>query len=371
MENHMDVGISFGRSLIVPSVQELAKQSMTKIPPRYVRQDHEKPLLTSSDDTSILSVPVIDLHILFSIDSQSSTYSYELSKLHTAAKEWGFFQVINHGISESLLEDFKREVLSFFKLPMEEKQKLWQKEDSQEGFGQLFVVSEEQKLDWCDMFYVNTLPHNIRNSKLFQKLPPVLREKLEAYSTDMKKLAKAILGEMAKALGIDGEEMSELFDDGVQLMRMNYYPPCPEPESALGISPHSDATGLTILYQLNETDGLQVRKEGNWVSVKPLPNALVVNIGDIMEIVSNGVYKSIEHCATVQSNKERLSVATFYSSSMGAELGPAKSLVEQHNVAKFQRLTLEEYYKGFFDRKLKGKSYLEFMKLEDFNENVI
>ncbi|CAI9264013.1 unnamed protein product [Lactuca saligna] len=90
-----------------------------------------------------------------------------------------------------------------------------------------------------------------------------------------------------------------------------------------------------------------------------------------LQIVSNGVYKSIEHCATVQSNKERLSVATFYSSSMGAELGPAKSLVEQHNVAKFPRLTLEEYYKGFFDKKLEGKSYLEFMKLEDLNENVI
>lgn len=112
------------------------------------------------------------------------------------------------------------------------------------------------------------------------------RKKLEAYSTEIKKLAMAILGQMAKALGIDGEEMSELFDDGVQSMRMNYYPPCPEPESALGFTPHSDADALTILYQLTETEGLQVRKDGKWVSVKPLPNALVVNIGDIMEVTT-------------------------------------------------------------------------------------
>lgn len=88
---------------------------------------------------------------------------------------WLIKQVINHGISESLLEDFKREILNLFNLPIEEKQKLWQDEHNHEGFGQLFVVSEEQKLDWSDMFYVTTLPHNLRKSQLFQKLPLILR----------------------------------------------------------------------------------------------------------------------------------------------------------------------------------------------------
>ncbi|KAI3510512.1 hypothetical protein L1887_17568 [Cichorium endivia] len=200
-----------------------------------------------------------------------------------------------------------------------------------------------------------------------------MREKLEVYTAVMKKLAKAILGEMGKALGMDNEEMTELFDDGVQSMRMNYYPPCPEPELALGLCPHSDGGGLTILYQLNETEGLQVRKNGNWVSVKPLPNALVVNIGDAMEIISNGVYKSIEHRVTVQSNNERLSVATFYVPNMTKELGPAHSLVAQHKVANFRRVPFVEYYKGFFARKLEGKSNLEFMKLEveELKEKVV
>ncbi|KVI00918.1 Non-heme dioxygenase N-terminal domain-containing protein, partial [Cynara cardunculus var. scolymus] len=320
METHKEEeedqeAVNFGRSLLVPSVQELAKQPLTKIPLRYVRQFHHQPL---SDDTTP-SVPVIDLHTLLETASGSSTYSSELNKLHTASKQWGFFQVINHGISESLLEDFKREVLNFFKLPMEEKQMLWQKADNHEGFGQLFVVSEEQKLDWSDMFYITTLPHNLRKSQLFQKLPLILREKLEAYSKEMKKLAMAILGQMAKALEMDGDEMRELFHDGVQSIRMNYYPPCPEPELALGFSPHSDADALTILYQLNQTEGLRIRKDGKWVAIKPLPNALVVNIGDIME-----------HQATVTSNNERFSVATFYSSNMGTELGPARSLVAKH-----------------------------------------
>ena len=108
---------------------------------------------------------------------------------------------------------------------------------------------------------------------------------MEAYSTEVKKLAISILGHMAKALKMDEEEMNELFNDGLQIMRMNYYPPCPEPEKAIGLTPHSDGAALTILFQLNETEGLQVRKEGRWVSIKPLPNALVVNIGDTMEVM--------------------------------------------------------------------------------------
>ncbi|KAJ9557890.1 hypothetical protein OSB04_012504 [Centaurea solstitialis] len=374
METHKEEDdhetVNFGRSLIVPSVQELAKQPLTKIPLRYVRQFHESHSLSDDDDDDdplTPSVPIIDLSNLLETDSaeSSSTYSIELNKLHTASKQWGFFQVINHGINESLLEDFKREVLNFFKLPMEEKQKLWQEEDNHEGFGQLFVVSEEQKLDWSDMFYITTLPHNLRKSQLFQKLPLILRDKLEDYSKEMRKLAMAILGQMAKALEMDGDEMRELFHDGVQSIRMNYYPPCPEPELALGFSPHSDADALTILYQLNETEGLRIRKDGKWVAIKPLPHALVVNIGDIMEIVSNGVYKSIEHQATVNSNNERFSVATFYSSNMGTELGPARSLVAKHKVANFRRVPLEEYFKGFFAQKLNGKSYLDFMKCQE------
>lgn len=109
---------------------------------------------------------------------------------------------------------------------------------------------------------------------------------MESYSVEVRKLAMTILGQMAKALKMDSEEMRELFSDGVQSMRMNYYPPCPEPDMAIGFSPHSDADALTVLYQLNDINGLQIRKEGKWVPVKPLQNGFVVNIGDIMEVFS-------------------------------------------------------------------------------------
>ncbi|KAI8000751.1 Protein SRG1 [Camellia lanceoleosa] len=192
---------------------------------------------------------------------------------------------------------------------------------------------------------------------------------MEAYSAEVKKLAMIILSQMAKALKMDNEEMKELFSDGVQSMRMNYYPPCPEPDMAIGFTPHSDADALTILYQLNDTQGLQIRKEGKWVPVKPLQNAFVVNIGDIMEIVSNGVYRSIEHRATVNSREERMSIATFYSSNLESELGPARSLIGPNKPAVFRRVPIDKYFKDFFARKLEGKSYLDFMKIETHEED--
>ncbi|KAK9215156.1 hypothetical protein WN944_007159 [Citrus x changshan-huyou] len=102
---------------------------------------------------------------------------------------------------------------------------------------------------------------------------------------------------MAKALRMDPNDMKELFENGMQSLRMNYYPPCPQPEQVLGFKPHSDGSILTILLQINEMDGLQIKKDGKWFAVKPLPDALIVNVGDVLEIFSNGTYRSIEHRA--------------------------------------------------------------------------
>ncbi|XP_015065450.1 protein SRG1-like [Solanum pennellii] len=358
MESTPAAKMNFGKSLLVPSVQELAKQHLTNIPDRYVCPEQETPVISTD-----ASVPVIDIQKLISGDSMDS----ELQKLHSACQQWGFLQVINHGVTPSLMEDFKREVIQLFKLPIEEKRKLWQQEDSFEGFGSVFVVSEEQKLDWSDMFVIVTLPPHLRKVDLFHKLPSKLRDIMEAYSKEIKNLAMIIVCQLAKALRMDEKDMRDLFSDGVQSIRMNYYPPCPEPDRAIGLSPHSDADALTILLQLNETEGLQVRKDGIWVPIQPLPNALIVNIGDMMEIVSNGVYKSIEHRAIVNSNKERLSVATFSTFNPDSELGPAHSLIGPNNPPIFRRVVVQKYLQDFFARKLDRKSYLDFMKVKARN----
>ncbi|KAG2689154.1 hypothetical protein I3843_09G125800 [Carya illinoinensis] len=349
----------FGSSLPVPCVQELAKSTASTVPPRYLRPDQDPPFI--SDSTALPQLPVIDMHLLFSPEFMDS----ELQKLDFASKEWGFFQLINHGVSSSLLEKVKSGVQELFNMEMEEKKKYWQGEGDGEveGFGQTFVLSEEQKLDWSDMFGIITLPTYLRKPHLLPRLPLPLRDDLEAYSTEMKDLAMKILDQMAKALRMESSEMRCIFEEGMQSMRMNYYPPCPQPELAIGLDAHSDAVGLTILLQVNEMEGLQVRKDGMWIPVKPLPNAFIVNIGDILEIVTNGIYRSIEHRATVNSEKERLSIGTFLSPKLEGEFGPASSLVNADSPALFKRIGFVDYLKGHLSRKLDGKSYLDAMRI--------
>ena len=109
---------------------------------------------------------------------------------------------------------------------------------------------------------------------------------MEAYSTELRNLAMKILNLIAKALRMEPNDMKDLFEEGMQSMRMNYYPPCPQPELVIGLNPHSDATGFTILFQLNEMEGLQIIKYGMWVPVKPLPDAFIINIGDMLEVIA-------------------------------------------------------------------------------------
>ncbi|GLT26890.1 hypothetical protein SLA2020_019300 [Shorea laevis] len=102
----------------------------------------------------------------------------ELTKLDFACREWGFFQLVNHGVSSSKLENVKKGVQGLFNLPMEEKKKYWQHPGEIEGFGQAFVVSEEQELDWADLFWIITQPPHLRKPHLFPKLPLPFRSSL-------------------------------------------------------------------------------------------------------------------------------------------------------------------------------------------------
>ncbi|GMJ07550.1 SENESCENCE-RELATED GENE 1, senescence-related gene 1 [Hibiscus trionum] len=342
-----------GSSLSVPCVQELAKKPLKQVPSRYVRTDEDSPVVSHSNPSP--QVPVLDMQKLSSEE--------ELVQLHHACKEWGFFQLVNHGVSSSLVEKVKMEVQHLFNLPMEEKKKLWQKPDELEGFGQGFVVSEEQKLNWGDLFYMITLPTYLRNPHLFPNLPLAFRETFEAYSVELKHLAMKLLELMAKALGMEPNDMRVLFEEGHQAMRMNYYPPCPQPELAIGLNSHSDASGLTILLQINEMEGLQIRKNGVWVPIKPLPNAFVINLGDVTEIVSNGIYQSVEHRATVNSVKERVSIAIFYNPNLDGDMGPAPSLITPQTPPLFNRLRVDDFYKGYLSRELRGKSYVDTLSL--------
>ncbi|XP_020220218.1 protein SRG1 [Cajanus cajan] len=338
-------------SLMVPCVQELAKQPITKVPPQYLRPN----LDTSTDTTSLSKVPIIDLSKLVSGDGD------ELEKLDHACKEWGFFQLINHGVNPSLVENLKTGVQEFLNLPMEEKKNFWLTLEDFEGFGH--SVFDEKKLDWIDPFFINTLPLFIRNPRFFNNFPDPLRISLENYSLEMEKLCITIIEYMTIALKIKRNEVLEFFENLFQAMRWNYYPPCPQPKNVIGLDPHSDAGGLSILLQANEIEGLQVKKDGKWIPIKPISNAFAIIVGDTLEIITNGIYRSVEHRATVNSEKERISIVTFHGPLQNQVIHPTQSLVTTERPALFKQIVAGDYYKIYFSSKPQGKKCLDVMRI--------
>ncbi|GAV73137.1 2OG-FeII_Oxy domain-containing protein/DIOX_N domain-containing protein [Cephalotus follicularis] len=352
---------------IIDDVQELRNTKPSTIPERFVRDRTERPKLA----TCLLSpsdIPIIDFSKLTS--GKRDECQNEIKQLATACKDWGFFQVINHGIDLSLLESIEKVAEDFFMLPLEEKQKYPMAPGTVQGYGQAFVFSEEQKLDWCNMFALGVEPHYIRNPKLWPTKPSNFSETVEVYSSEVRKLCQNLLKYVSMSLGLQGDTFEKMFGEAVQAIRMNYYPACSRPDLVLGLSPHSDGSALTVLQQVkNSSVGLQILKDNTWVPVQPLPNALVINIGDTIEVLTNGIYKSVEHRAVTHKEKDRLSIVTFYAPSYEVELGPMPELVDDSNPRMYKIYNHGEYSKHYITNKLQGKRSLDFAKIQCKNGN--
>ncbi|KAI0520629.1 hypothetical protein KFK09_008107 [Dendrobium nobile] len=343
-----------GSSLPVPNVQELSRSD--QIPERYFKADVDAASMASIDDDEL---PVIDLMKLLDPELVDRE---ELLRLGSACKEWGFFQLINHGIPEEVIEKTKDDISKFFKLPLKEKEAIKQIPGHIEGYGQMFVHSEEQKLDWADILILAIQPPQNRNMRFWPTNPSTFRDTLETYTSKVARVVDCLYGLMAKDLGVDTQDMLNISRDQLQTVRINYYPPCKQANKVLGLSPHSDANALTVLLQANDVQGLQIRKNGKWFLIKPKPGAFIINIGDMMEIVTNGRYKSIEHRAIINMEEERLSIAAFHSPSLDVVLRPFHELIDSDGQL-YKTLTVKEYTSEYFAGKLNGKNSLESVKL--------
>ncbi|PRQ55744.1 putative flavonol synthase [Rosa chinensis] len=140
-------------------------------------------------------------------------------------------------------------------------------------------------------------------------------------------------------------------DGEVELeMKINMYPPCPQPQRALGVEPHTDMSAFTLLQVSNDDPGRQLWKDDNWVAVNYLPNAVFVNIGDQMEVLSNGKYKSILQRSLVNKKRLHMSWAVFIVAPHEAVIGPLRELVDEQKPAKYSTKTYGEYRQHKFNK---------------------
>lgn len=167
--------------------------------------------------------------------------------------------------------------------------------------------------------------------------------------------------------GLSVEEMDEAKKSalmGTLMVNLIYYPKCPNPELTAGAGPHADISSITVLLQ-DDVGGLYVRapQGDGWIHVPPMKGALVINIGDILQIMSNGRYKSIEHRVVVNSKRNRISVPVFVNPSPDAAIGPLPQLLEGGQKPLYKQVVYSDYFNYFFNKGHEGKHTIEFAKI--------
>ncbi|NBH76579.1 hypothetical protein D3Z29_12065, partial [Rodentibacter pneumotropicus] len=140
--------------------------------------------------------------------------------------------------------------------------------------------------------------------------------------------------------------------------KVSNYPPCPKPDLIKGLRAHTDAGGIILLFQDDKVSGLQLLKDGEWVDVPPMRHSIVINLGDQLEVITNGKYKSILHRVIAQTDGSgRMSIASFYNPGSDAVIYPAPALVEKELEKKelYPKFVFEDYMKLYAGLKFQAK----------------
>nr|QPF47160.1 anthocyanidin synthase [Clarkia gracilis subsp. sonomensis]QPF47161.1 anthocyanidin synthase [Clarkia gracilis subsp. sonomensis] len=304
--------------VMLPSrVESLSSSGIQSIPKEYIRPKEE---LTSISDVFAEAkredgpqVPTIDLADIVSEDEVVRETCR--AKLKQAAEDWGVMHIVNHGIPEELMERVKKAGDAFFQLPIEEKEKHANDQGSGmiQGYGSKLANNASGQLEWEDYFFHLIFPEDKRDLSIWPKSPADYKSATEEYARLLRVLTTKVLSALSLGLGLE-EDRLEKEVGGIEelliMMKINYYPKCPQPELALGVEAHTDVSALTFILH-NMVPGLQLFYEGKWVTAKCVPNSIIMHIGDTVEILSNGKYKSILHRGLVNKEKVRISWACF------------------------------------------------------------
>ncbi|KAL3363981.1 hypothetical protein AABB24_012958 [Solanum stoloniferum] len=227
------------------------------------------------------SIPIIDLGGLNGPDEQRLSTIHAIS---SACAQWGFFRVTNHGIEVSLIDEMLRVVEEFFNLPLEEKMRYCSENVMDPvRYGTSLNTTKKHNLHWRDFLrhYAGPLP---KSYHLWPDNPPTYKQVAKEYLKEVWQLKIKIFRAISEGLGLDPDYIERsLGVEGTQMIASNYYPACPEPNKTLGLAPHSDHGGLTILMD-NGIPGLQIKRNQTWYSVPSIPGTFVVNLGDYLEV---------------------------------------------------------------------------------------
>ncbi|KAG9306543.1 hypothetical protein G9A89_004740 [Geosiphon pyriformis] len=290
------------------------------------------------------TIPIIDLSP-FTITTSNHESKLESARaIHAACCEVGFFYIKGHNIPQDVCDKVLRLGHEFFELDLDMKTKLSiVNQDFARGYQRLGENVTRYQKDWHEAldFYkpiprthplvLNNQP--LRGQNQWPTTPSEFRPFFEEYIELMKDLGQKVMSAIALGLGLEENFFVPFLDDSFWVMRVIGYPPLQSSNDndRVGVScgEHTDYGCLTFLYQDNLKEALQVQtKEGEWIYADPIPGTYVVNIGDMLNVWTNNIYKSTLHRVIHKGNSYRVSCPFFYEPNFDARIEPLAPCLE-------------------------------------------
>jgi isopenicillin N synthase-like dioxygenase len=284
------------------------------------------------------SIPVIDINELTSPST--------LEALDRACREWGFFQVTNHGIPEDAIERIFDQARAFFARPLDLKRRITRTKENPWGFYDRELTKNVRDLKQIYDFG----PSDGRTMRpQWPAGMPAFQNAIHAYYGHCEKLSYRLLAAISTNLGMSPGYLSRGFGrDHTSFLRLNYYPvpltPASTSDGHLGVGQHTDSGALTLLLQ-DEQPGLEVFHDNEWHIVEPRKDALVVNIGDIAQVWSNDRYFAALHRVIASVERERFSIPYFMAPESRTNYAPVPTMVSDAIPARYEPINWGEFKK--------------------------
>ncbi|XVE63253.1 hypothetical protein DITRI_Ditri07aG0005100 [Diplodiscus trichospermus] len=327
----------------------------------------------------VLSKPAVEQLSYIRSSNKPSTFSpqipiVDLSKsdpkhqVIKACEEYGFFKVINHGVPLEFISRLESEATKFFSLPLCEKEKAGQPQPY--GYGNK-RIGPNGDIGWVEYLLLTTNQDPSLLRFLSGKNPENFRVALNDYMSSVKKMACEILEMMADGLKIQPRNvLSKLLMDeqSDSVFRLNHYPPYSDVQplnggNVIGFGEHTDPQIISVLRS-NNTSGLQISlRDGNWISVPPDQNSFFINVGDSLQVMTNGRFKSVKHRVVANSVKSRLSMIYFCGPPLSEKIAPLPSLMRADQQSLYKEFTWFEYKKSAYNSRLADNRLMHFERI--------
>jgi isopenicillin N synthase-like dioxygenase len=305
-----------------------------------------------ADSGALVSqVPVIDVGSVVS-DAAGPDAREAVDQIAAACREWGFFQVVNHGVPTALLADTWRETAEFFNASPNTKSAVMRTRENPWGYYNNELTKNQRDKKEVFDYTTDGVDPIYGAENRWPDVSPGFRETLCRYRDAVTRLSRQLLEAFCVGLDLPAEFMAGDFGaNHTGFIRLNYYPVRDPLEASgidhqvvadLGVHHHTDAGALTVLLQ-DDVGGLQVFRDDYWHDIPPVDGAFVINTGDMMQVWSNDVYQAAIHRVLAMDEQDRYSIPFFFNPAADTRVNPLPSVVTDDRPARYRTINWSDF----------------------------